>query len=141
MKVLFDTNIFIRFATNDLPKQAKVCKKLFDLVDEGKIKPYVSFITFFEINYLLTKTYSFSKIKTLDFIESILELRNVTVLKKADVSKLILLYKIENVGLADALIVGEVGTHMTLCTYDEKLLKIVKNALTPEKLLNKLERK
>ena len=139
MKALFDTNIFIRFATNDIPKEAKVCKKLFDLVEEGKIKPYISFISIFEINYLLTKTYSFSKARTLEFIDSILGLRNITVLKKVDVGKLIALYKDENIALADALIIGELRSDMMLCTYDAKLLKSVSNALQPEGLIKKLE--
>jgi uncharacterized protein len=136
MKVLIDTNVFIRFATNDLPEEAKNCKKLFDLVEEGKTLPYMSLISVFEINYLLTKTYKFSKEKTLDFLEGIWGLRNMTVLKKVDLKKIFSIYKKGKVGLADALIISQMEKDFVLCTYDKKLLSRVTNSKTPEKITN-----
>ena len=135
MKVLIDTNIFVRFATRDLPDEAKVCQKLFDKIEEGKILPYISLISFFEINYLLTKTYSFSKEKTLKFLEEIMKLRNMTVLKKVEIDSVLSIYKKRRVGLADALLISQMRKDFILCTYDKKLLSEVKNSQVPSEIV------
>lgn len=135
MKILIDTNIFIRFATRDIAEKAVDCQRLFDLAAEGKITPYISVISFFEINFVLQKSYGFPKRKTMEYLEEILKIRNLTVLKEIDIAEILNICQKNNVSLADSLIVSQMKKDFVLCTYDVKLSALVKNSKEPDSLI------
>lgn len=61
LSVVADTNVFLRFLTNDIPSQAKSIEKRFKDTQEGKLLLAVLPITVVEILFQLENWYKFSK--------------------------------------------------------------------------------
>ena len=123
-KVFIDTSVLIRFFTQDDTQKFDQCVKFFELVEEGKIRPYISNIVILEIQFVLIKVYNFPKSKVLADIDTVLQLRNLQVIEKTDTKKALSLYKRNNIKYADCLITTQVPAKAKLLTYDEEFLKI-----------------
>lgn len=67
-----DANFFLRFLLNDIPLQAKETEKQLCLAKKQKIIIFVPQIIIFEIAFVLSKTYGFSKTKTATALKSLL---------------------------------------------------------------------
>ena len=61
LSVIADTNVFLRFLTNDIPSQAQSIEKRFKEVQEGKLSLVVLPITVVEILFQLENWYKFSR--------------------------------------------------------------------------------
>ena len=123
-KAFIDTSVFIRFLTRDDQQKFNDCVRFFELVEEGKIRPYTSNIVILEIQFVLVKLYNFPKDKVLLDIEKLLSLRNLTLIDKTDTIKALALYKKHNIKFADCLIATQVPTSTKLVTYDEEFSKV-----------------
>ena len=135
-KALLDTSIFIRFLTQDDPQKFEDCAKFFELVEEGKIRPYISNIVILEIQFVLIKVYKFPKATVLEDIDTILRLRNLTLIEKTDTNEAISLYKKHNIKYADCMIITQLPKGAKLVTYDEEFEKIKNiSPVTPKDLL------
>ena len=130
VKVFIETSVFMRFLTADDAQKFKDCVVLFEKVEQGKIRPYVSNIVILEILFLLTKLYKFPKAKVLADIGKILNLRNLTLIEKTDTRTALKMFDEYNIKYADCLIAGQIPKQTTLLTYDEdfKKLKDLKTA-------------
>lgn len=136
-KVFLDTNIFIRFLTQDDPQKFHDCEKLFELVQNGKIRPYTSNIVILEIQFVLIRLYKFAKDKVLRDIDNLLSLRNLTILEKTDTRKALSVYKKHNIKYADCLIATQVPKGVKLASYDTDFSKIKRVSLsTPADFIN-----
>ena len=93
-----------------------------------------------EILFVLTKTYGFSKESVLDDMNTLMSLRNLTVIEKSDTKKALALYKKMNIKYLDCLIATQVPKNSRILTYDEEFSKIktLKSA-TPADLLQVLK--
>lgn len=124
MKIFIDTNVFVRFLVNDDPKQFQHVKKLFEAIEAGSIKPYTSNIVVLELVYVLTRIYKVKRSKALDDINTLLQLRNLTVVEKSNTKKALKWANEVNIKYADLLIATQVPAEVTLCTYDKEFNKI-----------------
>ena len=123
-KVFIDTSVFIRFLTFDDKQKAQECEQFFKQVEQGKLRPYISNIVILEIQFVLTRLYSFPKNKVLLDIGNLIALRNLTIVEKTDTKKALSLHKKINVKYPDCLISTQIPKDTKVVTYDEDFSKI-----------------
>lgn len=134
-KIFLDTNIWLRFFLQDNEQFASV-EKLITAVEEGKFLPYTSSIVFLELVFVLGKTYDLSKEKVKDYLEAILETRNLTLIEKTNTKKSLSFFAKYNVKFSDCLIASQIPTGVTLVSFDQEFLKIRDiNTKTPEQII------
>jgi len=68
---IVDTNIFLRFLTNDIEKQAKRVEKRFLEAEKGTIELRILLITVVEILFHLERWYKYPKIKAIEMVENL----------------------------------------------------------------------
>ena len=124
MKIFIDTNVFLRFLLKDDPDSYEEVVKLFELVEEGKIKPYTSNIVILEIIYVLVKTLKISRTEVLRDIQDLFSMRGLTLVEKTNTKEALKIYKQTGVKYADCLIASQVKPGIQLCTFDQEFLKI-----------------
>ena len=80
MKYIFlDTNIFIRFLVDDNKRMSAECKKLFKLIDSGKIKAETDLVVLVEIIWVLSSYFKLERQKIITYIGLLLRLRNLSI--------------------------------------------------------------
>ncbi len=72
-----DTNIFLRFLTNDDPVRADACEKLFRRAIEGKEQLFTTELVIAEIVWVLESYYELDRKEIRSKIEKILNTRNL----------------------------------------------------------------
>lgn len=125
-KIFIDTSVFIRFLTQDDRKKYEECKKIFEMIQDGKFRPYISQVVILEIVFVLTRIYSFSKERVLEAIDELFRLRNITIIEKTDTKKALRLYSLYRIKYQDCLIATQLPTDTILLTYDGEFDKISK---------------
>jgi len=106
IKLLLDTNIFIRIFVGDIEKQFKECKRLLELIEsiDYQIKIYVPQIVVLEIGWVLGgKYYKFSRKEIVTALTS-LKSKNITLVDKIDFAKGLNIFEKYKVKLGDAMI-------------------------------------
>lgn len=136
-KIFIDTSLFIRFLTQDIPEKYAECEQLFKFVQKGGIKPYISNFVIFEIVFVLTRQYKFSKEKILQILSQILEIRNITVIEKTDTKEALRLFNQYNIKYGDCVITTQIPPGVTIVTYDADFSKIPSlKSITPAEIFN-----
>lgn len=123
-KVFIETSVFIRFFTKDDQKRLEDTLRLFELIESGKIHPYISNVVIQEILFVLTKVYKFPKPEVLQDIQRALTLRNMTLIETTDTPKALSLFKRRSVKYGDCLIATQVPKGVQLATYDADFSKL-----------------
>lgn len=135
-KIFLDTSVFIRFLTQDDEIKYDECKILFERIQEGVLRPYISQVVILEVIFVLTRLYSFPKQQVLEAIKEVYQLRNITVIEKTDTKKALSLFNIHTIKYQDCLIALQLPNNTTLVTYDKEFNKLLKiTVTTPDKLL------
>ena len=124
MKIFIDTNVFLRFLLKDDHNSYEEVVKLFELVEEGKIKPYTSNIVILEIIYVLVKTLKISRTEVLRDIQDLFSMRGLIILEKTNTKEALKIFKQTGVKFADCLIATQIKSGTQLCTYDKEFFKI-----------------
>lgn len=137
IKIFIDTSVFIRFLTKDIPEKYDECEKLFQVIQEGDAKAYISNFVLFEIVFILIRQYKFPKKKVLRILGQILKIRNITLIEKTDTNKALRLYKEYNIKYGDCVITTQIPKGATLVTYDGDFSKIpALKPITPAEIFN-----
>lgn len=71
-KVFVDTNIFIRYLTNDVPSQVDKVECLFDLAEKGEVRLVTGPPVFFEMAWTLKSFYNMSRKRIYECLSAIL---------------------------------------------------------------------
>src|SRR5437762_2281232 len=109
MKALIDTNIWLRLFVKDNPEQFTKVYSFIEQVEEGKIIPYISNITFLELTYVLKNIYQLADPEILEILEAILKVRNITVIEKTNTRRALELHQRFNVKFSDCLIASQLS--------------------------------
>ena|SRR3989344_1072491 len=86
--IFIDTNYFLRYLHNDIPEQSKIAKKIFLDAANGKKKIFTSLVVFFEIFWVVSRSYIYDKSEILKVLRGILAMNFIImpdgkILKKA----------------------------------------------------------
>jgi len=135
-KIFLDTSVFIRFLTQDDAIKYDECKILFEHIQEGVLRPYISQVVILEIIFVLTRLYSFPKQQVLEAMKEVHQLRNITVIEKTDTKKALSLFSIHAIKYQDCLIATQLPSNTTLVTYDKDFDKLTHiDFVTPKNLV------
>ena len=97
-----DTNIFIRFLTNDFPRKADACEKLFRKAIENKESLFTTESVITEIIWVLESYYELPKEDVQEKVEKILNTPNLDCPHKDLILAALALYGEKNVDFIDA---------------------------------------
>jgi len=104
MVYFIDTNIFIRVLVKDNEKFFQECKKLLNLISEGKIKAFTSTLVLTEVDWVLEGYYQFEKEKAAKGLKGILKIKNLKFVDKFDFLLAIEIYEKYPIKFIDVLI-------------------------------------
>jgi len=97
-----DTNIFLRFLTNDDPVRADACEELFTRAVTGKEKLFTSELVIAEIVWVLESYYELDKNEIRVKIEKILNTKNLYCPNKEVILHALAAYDEKNIDYIDA---------------------------------------
>ena len=97
-----DTNIFIRFLTNDIPKKAEACEKIFKKAVEKKETLFTTDLVIAEIVWVLESIYELQKEEIQDKVEKILNTPNLICPHKDLILSALTIYSEKNIDYIDA---------------------------------------
>ena len=123
-KLFLETSIFIRYFTEDDPRKLQDCVRLLEIIEKGKLRPYTSNIVVFEILFVLTRIYQFSKKDVIEAIKKILTLRNLALIEKTNTKRAIKLFEKYSIKFPDCLIATQIPEGVKIVTYDDDFKKI-----------------
>ena len=102
MKTCFvDTNLFIRYLTNDDPIKADRVEKLLEDAAKGKVKLVTTEMVIAEIVWVLESSYSLKNTDIAPLIRSILAAPGIEVINGAQVARALELYVSVNIDFID----------------------------------------
>jgi predicted nucleic-acid-binding protein len=116
-----DTNIFIRFLSDDDPEKADACEKIFKKAVEEKESIFTTELVIAEIIWVLESFYELEKEEVQDKVEKILNTPNLICPHKDLILSALTLYSEKNIDYIDAynaLILKEKGIE-ELYSYDK----------------------
>lgn len=117
-----DTNIILRFLLKDIPSQYQLANEYFVKAYQGKIRLFLTTQVIFEINYILAKSYSYSKQDIVPKILSLINLKNLTTEDKNLLILTLNTYLTNNLSLVDThLSCLSLQKNYNLLTFDKKL--------------------
>lgn len=117
MQIILDTNILVRFFTNDIPDKAKDVKKLFE-TGENLLIPDVVFP---ELEYVLCRQYAISRAELLEKFEFLSAQGYITI--SNEVKTALALYASSHLDMADCIIASH-SLKGKLASFDKELLNI-----------------
>lgn len=79
--MIIDTNIFVRYFTQDIPSLYKKARALFEKVEKGKQEIFVSILVINELIWILKKFYNLDRDIYLPQLLQVLSLNNVTIME------------------------------------------------------------
>ncbi len=107
MKTCFvDTNLFIRYLTNDDPAKADSVEKLLDKASAGKIRLITAEIVIAEIVWVLESYYKLKKEQIAQMLQAMLATPGLEIMNGKIIEKAINYYVSKNMDFIDAYIIS-----------------------------------
>ena len=121
-KVFVDTNVFLRFLTNDDPAKARRAERLFREAMTGRVLLTTSALVIAEIVWTLESFYELGKAEIAEKVEKILVTPNLECEESARVLLALDMYVNQNVDFIDAYHAFYMKDHelTRIATYDRK---------------------
>ncbi len=101
-RAFVDTNIFLRYLTNDIPRQADAAEALFRKAEAGEIRLTASQMVIAEIVWTLESYYRFPKDAIRQHILALLNTPGIEVENESLISQAVDLYTEHNIDFLDA---------------------------------------
>ncbi len=117
MRIVIDTNAFVRFFTDDNPQKADLVEKL---LKEGK-DIFIPDVVFPELEYILVQRYNFSRKKLLDIFTFLTSRNNISLTKET--REAIIIFRNSKLDMADC-IIAAYSMKGSLASFDRELLDI-----------------
>lgn len=130
MKTCFvDTNLFIRYFTNDDPKKADRVEKLLNNAAAGKVKLITAEIVLAEVVWVLESYYGLENIQIGGMIKAILATPGLEVINGALVEKALDYYLSANIDFVDGYIAAVMNRKniTEIFSYDKKHLSRIES--------------
>lgn len=138
MLYFIDTNIFLRVLNRENEKNFIECSNVLKLIKEDKIKAFISNLVLTEIVFTLVSFYKFKKTDCISSLKSVVNLKGLRILNKADIFLALEFYENNNIKFVDAVIASTpliLKQKMKIVSYDKDFDKIGAIKIEPSKLL------
>jgi len=124
-----DTNIFIRYLTNDDPVKADRVEKLLSEAAASKIRLVTAEMVLAEVVWVLESFYGLKNIEVGSMVKAILATPGLEVLNSALVEKALEYYLAHNIDFVDGYIAAVMDKHKIsdIYSYDKKHLSRIKS--------------
>lgn len=134
--VFLDTNIFIRFLVKDNSKMFNETKKLFCLIEKGKIKAETDVIVITEIIWVLSSYFKLSRRKIFEYISLLFKMKNLTIQDSTIIIRALEIYQKLSVDFIDAFCATLTIKKKIkyICSYDKDFDKIFNNFNTAKRI-------
>ena len=123
-----DTNIFIRFFTNDHPVRSPPCRKLFESAEQGRVQLQTTESVVTEIAYVLgsPKLYHLPRRVISNQISQLLKSAKISLPHKRTILKALALYSLYPIDLEDALLIAHMlrTKNREVFSYDTGFAKV-----------------
>ena len=106
-----DTNLFIRYLTNDDAQKADRVDQLLEQAANGKIKLMTEGIVLAEVVWVLESYYNLEKARIAEMLKAILSTPGLEVLNGRIVENALPYYSLQNIDFVDAYIVALMQKH------------------------------
>ena len=97
-----DTNVFLRYLTEDDPTKAERCLALLQRIERGEERALTSPLVIFEVVFTLQRSYKLPKAEVRELVTPIIELRALHIPGKHLFYRAFDLYVEQNISFADA---------------------------------------
>jgi predicted nucleic-acid-binding protein len=124
-RVVIDTNLLVRYLTDDDAAKAKAVDHLLKKAGKGEIRILIPSIVIAELVWVLESFYKMEPDGIADLVEALLNTTGVEVTDKSIINESLKLYKAKKIDMIDAWIIHfakEVGVE-TIYTFDKKHFK------------------
>lgn len=131
-KVVIDTNLLVRYLTEDEPVKAKAVDKLLNKAMHGELKIIIPSIVIAELTWVLESFYEMEEEKISELIEAIINTHGIEVTDKALINSALKNYRTKKIDLIDAWIIEfarEKGVKI-IYTFDAKHFKDIEGIET-----------
>lgn len=136
MKLLFDTNLWVRYFIKDDQQQFALTNQLIEANEVGNIQLYCSSIIFLELSFVLKRLYGFTFDELWRVMQSIRTIRGITILQDTHVDTALLYFHTYRLKFSDCLIASQLEEDMTLISFDEELRKVKElQVKTPQEII------
>lgn len=104
-RVVIDTNLLVRFLTEDDPAKAKAVDGILARAGKGEIKVLVPSIVIAELVWVLESFYKMEAADIAELVEAVLNTPGVEVTDKSIINSALKLYKMKHIDMIDAWII------------------------------------
>jgi predicted nucleic-acid-binding protein len=124
-----DTNLFIRYLTNDDPALADRVEQLLDDAATGTVQLVTSELVIAETVWVLESSYHLKNARIAPLVRGILATPGVEVINGDLVGKALVMYELQNIDFVDAYIAALMDKQgiQDIYSYDRKHLSRIKN--------------
>lgn len=121
-RIFVDTNIFLRYLTNDVPEKADAVEKLLRRAGTGQVRLVTNSLVIAEIVWTLASFYHLSKINIQEKVRAILNTPGIEIVDASLVDLAAKWYAEKNVDFIDAYNAAWMQLHglQLACTFDRK---------------------
>lgn len=123
-KCFVDTNLFIRYLTNDEPELADRVEKLLDQAGAGELQLITTELVIAETVWVLESSYKLKNREVAPLVRGILATPGLEVVNADMISRALMLYELQNIDFVDASITVFMGKQgiADIYSYDKKHL-------------------
>lgn len=100
--IFIDTNVILRFVLDDNPTYSLRAKAIFEKIDQGEVKVFISLVTISETIFTLERSYKYSKSDIFSKLLPIVKLENAQIDNQDILEQALNFYKEKNINFPDA---------------------------------------
>ena len=136
MKYFLDTNIFLRFFIRESQKAFRETQAIIQLIKEGKIKAFTSHLVIAELDWTMTSYYEIPKEERLIILDSLLQLKNLSLSNNFDLVVALNFYRNYRVKFIDCLLASNsllLAGKASIISYDKDFDRLKIKRIDPKK--------
>jgi len=125
IKVVIDTNLLVRYLTDDEPQKAKAVDALLNRAAKGELKILIPPVIIAELVWVLESFYKMIPDEVAELVEAILNTPEIDIQEKSLIKSALKIYRNKNIDLIDAWIIefAKVRKAQRIYTFDKKHFK------------------
>jgi len=138
MKYFIDTNIFLRFFIKENQKTFKETEKIIQLIKDGKIKAFTSYLVIAELDWTMNSYYKIPKAERLMILDSLLQLKDLAFSDNFDLVAAFNFYRNYQVKFIDCLLASNyliLTGKGSIVSYDKDFDKLKTKRIEPKNFL------